>query len=136
VSSSNFAVESVKSRNILRAAAVRAVVEHLEGRQLLEVLLQHLADAQHECVTLMGLETAPWTFEGAAGAGDRELHVFLAAARQRRQDLTGGRIEALDALAARRGLPPAIDEVGLVRIRQERRPDRRLTVARSSLARM
>ena len=94
-----------------RARYRRAHVERIERRQLLEVAVEHVADAQHERVSLVRREPAPRTLERAPRRSHRRIDVFLAAARKRREHAPVGGVEGLDALATQRRAPLPVDEM-------------------------
>ena len=105
------------------AADRRAHVQRIELRELLEVFLDEIGELEQQRLALERLDLAPRSFEGAARGGDRAVDVLGIALGDRGQQLAGGRIVGLEALAGGRIDPFAVDQhllVGAIRIRMTR----------------
>jgi hypothetical protein len=76
-----------------------AHVERVELRQFVEILLDEVGELQEQVLPLERLDLAPGPFEGAAGGSNCAVDIFLVALRHGCEQLAGGGIVGLEALA-------------------------------------
>ena len=72
--------------------------------------LDQIGQLEQDQLALVGLDLAPWAFKSSAGGGNRAVDIFRVALRHPRQDLAGGRIDAVERLARNRLDPLAVDQ--------------------------
>jgi hypothetical protein len=77
----------------------RAHVEGVKRGEFVEMALDEIGELEQDLLALIGLEPAPGPFEGLAGRRYRAVDVLGLALGDRRQQFTGCRIAALEALS-------------------------------------
>jgi hypothetical protein len=92
-----------------------AIVERLDGRQEVGVLLAQLGQLRQQNAALLGRGAAPRALEGLAGGGHGDVDILLGGLVHRAEDLFCGRVDDLERLLLDALDELVVDEAGAVR---------------------